>query len=118
MRAYLAGLFDGEGNAGVLFIQRRKSSPKRLAVGRQWVCAQKVPQLQLKMTDMAPVKEFHRAFGGSFSTYLIPSGKTVWCWRVSHRKAWKAACALRPFVLCKGPQLDKVLDHYFEYDPK
>jgi hypothetical protein len=111
---YLAGLFDGEGNAGVFHIQRRKSSPARLASGRQWVCAQDVPCMQLKMTDKDPVKLLHDSFGGSFSQYVIKSGKTAYVWRVTHRKALAAALALRPHSrnLAKHEQLDKVINYY------
>lgn len=109
---YLAGLFDGEGNASVIHVQRRKSSPKRLAAGHLYVCAQKVPCLQLKMCSERPVTLLHATFGGSLSTYVLDSGKTVWVWRVSHRKALAAACALRPYVLEKCAQLDTVITYY------
>ena len=109
---YLAGLFDGEGNAGVWHIERKVSNPARLASGRKTISPRDVPALQLKMTDEAPVKLLHNTFGGCFFTYKIPSGKTVYGWRTSHRKAEIAAKALRPFVLVKGQQLDKVLAYY------
>lgn len=36
----------------------------------------------------------------------------VYRWRTSHRKALAAVLALRPHVLIKGPQFDKVIAYY------
>ena len=111
---YLAGLFDGEGNASVFHIKRRKSSPARLATGRLMVCAQDVPRMQLKMTDREGVELLHKTFGGSLSQYLIPSGKTVYAWSVTHRKALAAALAIFPHsrTASKQAQLKKIIDYY------
>lgn len=108
--AYLSGLFDGEGNAGVLTLRRHHD-------GDRWRYDTTVPYLQLKMTDPEPVELLHEFLGGSLSRYAIKSGKIVHVWRVSHRKAQAAAAVLIPHSrnLSKQLQLRKVLEHY---DPK
>lgn len=70
------------------------------------------------MTDREPIALLHTTFGGSFSTYGLPSGKTVYCWRVSHRKAQRAAVALLSYSQnpAKHVQLGKVLAHYAARD--
>lgn len=110
--SYLGGLFDGEGNAGIVSIQR-KFLPSAIKKSR---APNEVPYIQLKMTDPEPVLLLHQTFGGGkhVPTYTLPSGKTVYVWRISHRKAQQAANILLPYVrsASKQAQLQKVIDHY------
>jgi hypothetical protein len=111
---YAAGLFEGEGNASVLNI-RRKHYPTAKKPHRS---PQRVPQMQLKMTDAEPVSFLRSVYGGSIGMYTLQSGKMCYCWRVSNRKALAAAIAISPYVksLRKVKQLHTIIDHYKTVD--
>lgn len=99
--AYLAGLFDGEGCAGVWNITARGGQPTPIAT--------------VQMTDAEPVKAFQEAFGGYYHEgFPKHMQKPVYAWRVSHRKAEIVAKALLPFTLngSKRMQWMKILEHY------
>lgn len=98
---YLAGLFDGEGCAGVWKLKHRKTP---------------APIVTLSMTTRAPVKFCHDIYGGYFRDGFkkIPGNKSVYEWRVSHRQALKVAMDLIPYVRNpeKIEQLGRILEHY------
>lgn len=106
--SYLAGLFDGEGLAGVYIISRKKSitrKPYKTAA----------PLLQLRMTDKDPVIAFSKLGGWFGSSKAAPGGKgPIWESRLSHRVALKAAKMLLPFCKNKSKhlQLNKIITHY------
>ena len=116
--SYLAGLFDGEGSAGVYIINRK---------GTKWhprTYRTAYPVVQLRMTDAEPVRAFHKAFGGWFGMSKPKdkkqngdAKKLVYEWRISHRPALAVARAL--VVWCRNPskvvQFQKIIDHYAQW---
>lgn len=112
--AYIAGLFDGEGTAGVYIINRSPS--------RKYPKGARVISLvaAIKMTDAAPVRFVHSVFGGSFAIIppkLLQKRKQVYYWTVSYRKAQKFAETILPYIKnpSKVAQLTKILDHYKQW---
>lgn len=104
--AYLAGLFDGEGHAGVY---RHKQTVK----GRSYETL--VGHITITMTDPEPVRFFALCFPGQYySKMCSPSRlkyKPVYRWQCSSRQARGVAKMLLPYVknLAKVKQLEKVL---------
>ena len=98
---YCAGLFDGEGSAGVYSAKHQYGL---------------VPTVQLAMTDKAPVKFFADTLG--FHLYKnkkkTKSGKAIWRTQVTCQKALKAATLLLLFVKnpAKTKQLKKIVMYY------
>ena len=103
-RHYLAGLFDGEGCAGVWKIKSRNYRDTPIVV--------------VAMTDRRPVREYHKAFGGYFRDGFkkTPNGKPIYEWRVSHQAALRVACALIEYSRnpSKQKQFTEILKHYKE----
>jgi len=85
---YLAGLFDGEGCAGVY---RHKSNSSR--AGFTYVSL-----LTVHMCDASPVEQFHDCFGGTFDfvNRKLPR-KGIFRWTVVGKLAAAIAAQLLPF---------------------
>lgn len=100
---YLAGVFDGEGHAGI---------HKGLSRGKYSYMS---PRLQVRMCDKEVVDEFPKLLGGRvYKGGVTKNGKQMYQWAVASRKAQTAAFILRPFVRnsAKQVQLERVLGFY------
>ena len=99
--AYLAGLFDGEGCAGVYRYTSRNNRA--------------YPLMTVQMCDPGPVDEFHRVFGGYRAIQPRKNARRpVHVWLVSHRKALTAAQSLLPYCHndAKRAQMNEIIRHY------
>jgi hypothetical protein len=88
--AYLAGVFDGEGYAGVSSYGPGK--PKRFAM-----C--------VKMTHEETIDLFVASFGGGkqYRDFQhMKNRKDQWAWRVDSRKAWHAYRQMLPYLRIKN----------------
>ena len=99
---YLAGLFDGEGSAGVY---------------KHNISLNAYPQIALGMTDKEPVQFIAFCLGGNIYSKdkaRNPKYKKYYVWKVGCQKAYSAAKQLLPYV--KNPakirQLTTVVNHY------
>lgn len=107
--AYLAGLFDGEGTAGMHTYSQVRGSSKRPV---------KKATMAVQMTDPDPVRFFALCFPGSYqSAHLTPSAKAqgykpVYRWQCSARNARLVAAQLIPYSknLAKIQQLQAVFE--------
>lgn len=99
--AYLAGIFDGEGHAGVHHLPSRGNRA--------------YPVATVAMTDGEPVRLFRAVFGGYYRSYKKATvRKRVHVWFVSHRKALAVATALLPWTRNRSKirQFGSILKHY------
>lgn len=88
---YLAGLFDGEGSAGIYLINRHND--------RGYKYKARTPQVSVRMCDAEPVLAFVEAFGGKVYLTKPPAPrKHVFSWTRQYRKALAVAEALLPYT--------------------
>lgn len=108
--AWAAGLFDGEGSAGVY---RQKT--KRTRCGRS-----PAPRVQVGMTDRPALERLQRALGhlGSITGPYRAKGSTQrhWNYVVASRQALRVAELLMPRVTIKESELRSIIDHYERAD--
>lgn len=95
-KAYIAGLFDGEGSIG--FYQRRDNIF--------------VPNFRITNSDFRLGKWLHNRFGfGSFKIYERANRKTMWEWEIRGRNQIYELCkSLSPYLIVKKDQVDLLLD--------
>ncbi len=106
--AYLGGLFDGEGSAGMYTYNQTRPAGRK---------AVRKATMQLTMTDPEPVRFMALCFPGSYQgKHQTPYGKQhgykhTYRWTCSARNARLVATTLLPFVknLAKVKQLETVL---------
>jgi hypothetical protein len=97
---YLAGLFDGEGYAGLV---------------KHGGHSKTHPEIIVQMSDREPIDLLHDLFGGSVQTRKQGNGfKTQYRWVVTTRDAHRVARTIIPFVRIhrRWEALKSILDHY------
>lgn len=104
--ACLAGLFDGEGTAGVYLHKQRNN--RNIPI--------RSPQVAVAMTDPDPIRFLALCLGGNVYTCgrRTRGNRPVYKWVRAHRKALHAAQALLPWVKneSKVEQLCRITQHY------
>ena len=116
--SYLAGIFDGEGYAGIVKVSNRSKGLHKKSAKTRFLAKQSYtrPMVQIGMSDPEPAAMFHKLFGGSIR--ITTPQKKDWLplhrWTVVSRQAEKAAGVLIKFsqVERKKQQLREVLDYY------
>ena len=109
-KAYIAGLFDGEGS--VTYSQRKQKKDKNKKEYKFWDI-----RCEISMTDKYVMEWLYKILGfGSFNERKpIKSWKgkkTQWRWRCSHRDALIFAKLLWPYAQVKLHKLEMIIDHY------
>ena len=109
-RAYIAGLFDGEGS--VSYYQRKEKRKGKKKAYNYWMI-----RCELSMTDQYVVEWMHKTLGFGTLTKRLPTkswiGKKIqWRWRCSHRDALIFAKLMWPYAQVKLHKLEQVMDHY------
>lgn len=113
--SYAAGLFEGEGSAGVYKVNRKTYRGREESGHWLWL-----PVVQMKMCDPEPIDFMHSLFGGYKCSWhnkwdtLSPNPKRVFDWKVSHRRALAVAQDLVLLMKSKRreDQLMKIINHY------
>jgi len=106
--AYIAGLFDGEGNIAI--VKRKKKEGRTVPiyhlVVRVGMCDEYLPRW-LKM-----------AFGGYISFYKRPNSKhrDLYTWSIGYNNAIDFLMAILPFLKLKKPQVELAIE--FQGDKK
>lgn len=101
--AYLAGLFDGEGN--VTYKKYWANKPH----GR-YKCWR--IQMEIVMTDKPTVQWCCDTFGGNLREKPRREHKMQYRWRRGFRDAYEIAKAIQPHALTKRIELTKIINHY------
>ena len=116
-KAYIAGLFDGEGS--VSYYQRKEKRKGKKRAYDFWII-----RCELSMTDRYVVEWMHKVLGIGTVIKRLPTKswtgkKTQWRWRCGYRDALIFAKLLWPYAQVKLHKLEMIIDHYdSEYDTK
>jgi hypothetical protein len=97
-KAYLAGLFDGEGCITIL-----KTSPKRRAIS----CSYRVT-LEMNMTDGDQMEYLQKITGIGYITrhkvYSRPNCRDRWQWTINKDESVELLYQIYPYLVLKKPQ--------------
>jgi len=116
-KAYIAGLFDGEGSIhfkrGVEKKKKHKGEGYRLSNSLRL-------SMEITMTDRSVLLWVHEVLGVGTLTKKPRKGKRVdgtpylmqWRWRCTFRDAYYVCCLLWPFAHTKLPKIQQVIEHY------
>jgi len=116
-KAYIAGLFDGEGS--IYFAKRPEKKKKHKGKGYRISNSQRI-SMEITMTDRSVLQWVHEVLGcGTLvkkprkglrkdgTKYLMQ-----WKWRCTFRDAFYVCCLLWPFAHTKLPKIQQIIDHY------
>ena len=112
-RAYIAGLFDGEGCVSYKQYNRKRAHNKKAYPTWQI-------RLEIAMTDKSVLVWLNEILGVGtvgekrYKTKYTAGWKKQWRWRCSHRDAFYVCCLIWPWSHVKLPQIQKIIQHYSE----
>ena len=112
-KAYIAGLFDGEGC--VSYKQYMRKRPHNKKPYPTWQI-----RLEIAMTDKSILIWVNEMLGVGtvgekrYKTKYTKGWKKQWRWRCSHRDAFKVCCLLFPYAHVKLGEIQKIIQHYSE----
>ena len=110
-RAYIAGLFDGEGC--VSYKQYMRKRPHNPRAHPTWQI-----KLEIAMTEKSILVWLCEVLGvgtvtpKKYKTRYTLGWKKQWRWRCSHRDAFMVCCAIFPYAHIKLGKIQKIIDHY------
>ena len=116
-RAYIAGLFDGEGS--IYFTRRPERKKKHKGDGYRISNAMRI-SMEITMTDRSVLQYVHevlavgtlvkkprKGFRKDGTKYL-----TQWKWRCTFRDAYYVCLLIWPWSHTKLPKINQILEHY------
>ena len=116
-KAYIAGLFDGEGS--IYFAKRPEKKKKHKGKGYRISNSQRI-SMEITMTDRSVLQWVHEVLG--VGTLVKKPRKGLrkdgtkylmqWKWRCTFRDAFYVCCLLWPFAHTKLPKIQQIIDHY------
>ena len=112
-RAYIAGLFDGEGCVSYKQYNRKRAHNKKAYPTWQI-------RLEISMTDKSVLVWLNEILGVGtvgekrYKTKYTKGWKKQWRWRCSHRDAFYVCCLIWPWTHVKLPEIQKIIQHYSE----
>ena len=112
-RAYIAGLFDGEGCVSYKQYNRKRAHNKKAYPTWQI-------RLEIAMTDKSVLVWLNEVLGVGtvgekrYKTKYTAGWKKQWRWRCSHRDAFYVCCLIWPWTHVKLPEIQKIIQHYSE----
>ena len=112
-RAYIAGLFDGEGCVSYKQYNRKRAHNKKAYPTWQI-------RLEIAMTDKSVLVWLNEILGVGtvgekrYKTKYTKGWKKQWRWRCSHRDAFYVCCLIWPWTHVKLPEIQKIIQHYSE----
>ena len=112
-RAYIAGLFDGEGCVSYKQYNRKRAHNKKAYPTWQI-------RLEMAMTDRSVLVRLNEVLGVGtvgekrYKTKYTKGWKKQWRWRCSHRDAFYVCCLIWPWTHVKLPEIQKIIQHYSE----
>ena len=116
-KAYIAGLFDGEGS--IHFKRGSEKKKKHNGKGYRTSISQRI-SMEITMTDQSVIRWVHEVLQvGSVIKRnvkgLNKAGKkykTQWRWRCSYREAYYVCCLIYPYAHVKLDKVQQIIDHY------
>jgi len=110
-KAYIAGLFDGEGCVSYKQYMRKRTNNKKAYPTWQI-------RLEIAMTDKSVLVWLNEILGVGtvgekrYKTKYTKGWKKQWRWRCSHRDAFYVCCLIWPWSHVKLPDIQKIIQHY------
>ena len=106
-KAYIAGLFDGEGSVSYKQYMRKRAHNKKAYPTWQI-------RLEIAMTAQSLLMWLHEVLGvGTMGPRKVkPGRKKQWRWRCSHRDAYYVCLLIWPWSHTKLPKIQKIIEHY------
>ena len=119
-RAYIAGLFDGEGS--IYFAKRPEKKKKHKGKGYRISNSQRI-SMEITMTDKSVLQWVHEVLGCGTLVKKPRKGKRKdgtnylmqWKWRCTFRDAYYVCCLIWPWAHTKLPKITQVMNHYNEH---
>ena len=116
-RAYIAGLFDGEGS--IYFARRREKKKKHNGKGYRYSMSQRI-SMETTMTDESVVRWVHEILKVGTVVDKPRKGRRKdgtkylmqYKWRCTFRDAYYVCRLFWPYAHTKLPKIQKILDHY------
>ena len=116
-RAYIAGLFDGEGS--IYFAKRPEKKKKHKGDGYRTSISQRI-SMEVTMTDKSVIKWIHEVLG--VGTVVKKPRKGLrkdgtkflmqYKWRCTFRDALYVCILLWPYAHTKLEKIQQIIDHY------
>ena len=116
-KAYIAGLFDGEGS--VYFAKRPEKKKKHKGKGYRISNSQRI-SMEITMTDQSVIRWVHDVLGCGTVVKKPRKGLRKdgtkylmqWKWRCTFRDAYYVCCLIWPWSHTKLEKINKILEHY------
>ena len=116
-RAYIAGLFDGEGS--IYFAKRPEKKKKHNGEGYRVSNSQRI-SMEITMTDQSVVRWVHETLGCGTVVKKPRKGLRKdgtkylmqYKWRCTFRDAFHVCCLIWPWAHTKLPKINQILEHY------
>lgn len=118
-KAYIAGLFDGEGS--VTFTRRLEKRKKHNnKPGYRTTNTMRI-RMEISMTDKSVLIWLHEVLSvGTLRPKKVSSKKRVdgtpylpqWRWTCTFRDAYYVCCLIWPWAHVKLPKIQKIIEHY------
>ena len=120
-KAYIAGLFDGEGS--VYFTRRPEKKRKHKGKGFRVSNSLRL-SMEITMTDQSVVRWVHEVVGcGTVNKKprkgLRKDGTKYlmqYKWRCTFRDAYYVCCMIWPWAHTKLPKINEIIEHYAVYN--
>ena len=116
-KAYIAGLFDGEGS--IYFAKRPEKKKKHKGGGYRISNSQRI-SMEITMTDRSVLQWVHEVLGCGTLVKKPRKGLRKdgtkflmqYKWRCTFRDAFYVCCVLWPYAHTKMPKIQQIIDHY------
>ena len=121
-KAYIAGLFDGEGS--INFTRRPERKKKHKGKGYRISNSMRI-SMEIAMTDQSVLIWLHEVLGCGTLTDKPRKGLRKngtkylmqYRWRCTFRAAYYVCCLIWPFAHTKLPKIQQVINHYSKQSP-
>ena len=115
-KAYIAGLFDGEGTITYKKYPERKKKGNKVNTYTCWRIS-----MEIAMTDKSVLIWLNKVLQVGTLASTKVNGKRVdgtsylkqWRWRCTFRDAYYVCLLIWPFAHTKLSKINKILDHYY-----
>ena len=116
-KAYIAGLFDGEGS--IHFKRGMEKKKKHKGDGYRMSNSMRI-SMEITMTDRSVLMWVHEVLGVGTLKPKTVKGKRVdgtpylkqYRWRCTFRDAYYVCCLIWPWAHTKLPKIQQVIEHY------
>jgi len=108
-KAYIAGLFDGEGSIYYKRLKQTRHNRPGKPVHNVWNI-----RMEIAMTDYSVLVWLYEVLGvGKLNPRKVkPGRKKQWRWRCTHRDAYYVCCLIWPWSHTKLDKVQQIIEHY------